>query len=210
MNEITNYNYAGRDVRTVEKDGDTWWVLKDVCDVLEIANHRDTANRLDDDEKGVVQTDTLGGKQNATIINESGLYNVILRSDKPEAKTFKRWVTHEVLPQIRRTGAYRTEEPTIEQRIKVLEIISAANAETLPYVLQMAKPFMPQENNTAKRVTPESVRLRDIMTQRKLKAQQMADICGVSRISVHRWLASANLPGEAARVKLEKYLGGAL
>jgi hypothetical protein len=80
--------------------------LKDVCDVLDIGNSRDVATRLDDDEKGVGTIDTLRGAQEVTIINEGGLFNVILLSRKPEAKKFKRWVTHEVLPSIRRTGNY--------------------------------------------------------------------------------------------------------
>jgi prophage antirepressor-like protein len=77
-----------------------------VCRALDIANARDAAKRLDDDEKGVVNTDTLGGKQSMVIINESGLYSLILTSRKPAAKRFKKWVTAEVLPSIRKTGGY--------------------------------------------------------------------------------------------------------
>jgi len=110
MNELTIFNYEGKDIRTVQREGDTWWVLKDVCDVLDLSNSRMVADRLDDDEKGVSITDTLGGKQELTIISESGLYNVILLSRKPEAKKFKRWVTHEVLPSIRRHGVYAVDE----------------------------------------------------------------------------------------------------
>lgn len=106
MNDLQIYNYRDSVLRTIERDGELWWVLKDVCDVLGIKNSRDVVNRLDPDEKGVGQIDTLSGSQNMTIINEPGLYNVIMRSDKPEAKDFKRWVTHEVLPAIRRTGTY--------------------------------------------------------------------------------------------------------
>ena len=110
MNKITIFNYEGNTVRTVMKDGNPWWVLKDVCSVLEIGNSRDVMARLDSDEKGVDIIDTPGGKQEVSIINESGLYSVILVSRKPEAKKFKRWVTHEVLPSIRRHGLYATDE----------------------------------------------------------------------------------------------------
>lgn len=114
MNELQQaFNYNGATVRTVVKNGEPWLVLKDVCEVLEIGNSRDVTSRLDEDEKGVGTIDTLGGKQEVTIINESGLYNVILLSRKPEARQFKRWVTHEVLPTIRKHGAYMTPE-TIE------------------------------------------------------------------------------------------------
>lgn len=120
MNEIKIYNYEEREIRTVEKNGGLWWVLKDVCEVLELSNPAMIAGRLDDDEKDIFKTKSDLGldipNRGVTIINESGLYNVILRSDKPEAKRFKRWVTHEVLPTIRKTGAYMSSE-TIEKII---------------------------------------------------------------------------------------------
>lgn len=103
---IVPFTFEGVEVRTLTVDGEPWWVLADVAKALAIANARDLVNRLDDDEKGVGQIDTLGGRQNLTTVNEAGLFSVILRSDKAEAKRFKRWVTHEVLPQIRRTGSY--------------------------------------------------------------------------------------------------------
>lgn len=104
------------EVRTVAKDGEPWFVAKDVCGALEIANSNDAISRLDEDEKGVVLTDTLGGKQKTAIVSEAGLYTLVLGSRKPEAKAFKRWITHEVIPTIRRHGAYAT-ETTIESII---------------------------------------------------------------------------------------------
>lgn len=106
MNEMQTFVYSGAEVRTVQKDGTPWFVLKDVCGVLGISKYRDVAERLDPDERGPVRVDTLGGVQEMTCISESGLYNVILRSDKPEAKPFRKWVTAEVLPAIRRSGGY--------------------------------------------------------------------------------------------------------
>jgi prophage antirepressor-like protein len=106
MNEMQTFVYSGAEVRTVQKDGAPWFVLKDVCGVLGISKYRDVAERLDPDERGPVRVDTLGGVQEMTCISESGLYNVILRSDKPEAKPFRKWVTAEVLPAIRRSGGY--------------------------------------------------------------------------------------------------------
>lgn len=116
MNDIQIFNYNSIEVRTIQKDGEPWFVLKDVCQVLGMHNSRMVADRLDADEKGVSQIDTLGGKQEMTIISESGLYNVILRSDKPEAKPFRKWVTSEVLPTIRRHGMYATPD-TVEQML---------------------------------------------------------------------------------------------
>lgn len=101
-------------VRHVLVDGAPWFVLADACRVLEIRNSRDAAASLDEDEKGVATTDTPGGQQELTIVNESGLYSLILRSRKPEAKRFKKWVTAEVLPTIRRTGAYTRSKSALE------------------------------------------------------------------------------------------------
>lgn len=87
MNKVTIFKYEeGKLVRTLNLNGEPWFVLRDVCEVLGLGNSRMVADRLDEDEKGVSQIDTLGGVQNATIISESGLYNVILRSDKPEPR----------------------------------------------------------------------------------------------------------------------------
>lgn len=88
------------------QNGEPWWVLADVCKVLEIAQPHHAASRLDDDEKDRAIVTTLGGSQEMTIINESGLYSLILTSRKPAAKRFKKWVTSEVLPAIRKTGGY--------------------------------------------------------------------------------------------------------
>lgn len=107
MNQLQQiFQYQQHQVRTVIKDGEPWFVAKDVCNVLEIKNSRDAISRLDDDEKDVALTDTLGGKQEMAIVNEPGLYTLILGSRKPEAKAFKRWVTHEVIPTIRKIGSY--------------------------------------------------------------------------------------------------------
>lgn len=108
MNELQVFSYQSNDVRTVMRDGEPWFCLVDVCRVLDLTSPHKVADRLDPDEKGRTQIPTLGGKQEVTIINESGLYNVILRSDKPEAKPFRKWVTSEVLPTIRKTGQYST------------------------------------------------------------------------------------------------------
>lgn len=88
------------------ENGEPMFVAKDVCAALEIKNSRDALARLDDDEKGVVLTDTPGGEQQMQAVNEAGLYVLVLSSRKPEARAFKRWVTHEVLPALRRDGGY--------------------------------------------------------------------------------------------------------
>ena len=110
MNDLQIFKYQDSEVRTVEMNGEPWFVLKDVCGVLGLGTVSKVADRLDADEKGMNQIHTPGGMQDVTVINESGLYNVILHSDKPEAKPFRKWVTAEVLPTIRKHGAYMTPE----------------------------------------------------------------------------------------------------
>lgn len=133
-NDIQIFNYNNHEVRTVQKDGEPWFVLKDVCAILDISNHKMTTQRLDVDE--VSQTyliDSIGRKQEMTVINESGLYNVILRSDKPEAKPFRKWVTSEVLPSIRKHGAYMTQEKLQEVLCNpdaLFQIVSALKEES--------------------------------------------------------------------------------
>ena len=114
MNEIVKV-YKNSPVRIVEKDGEPWFVAKDVCDILALGNPRSSIALLDEDERGVHSMDTPSGKQEMGIISEAGLYSLILRSRKPEAKAFKRWVTHEVLPSIRKTGAYLSPGMSNEQ-----------------------------------------------------------------------------------------------
>ncbi|UXT43215.1 hypothetical protein FY137_18255 [Agrobacterium tumefaciens] len=103
--------------RVIDRSGEPWFILGEVCKKLDISNSRDAASRLDDDEKDAVGiTDAIGRQQTQTIINESGLYSLILRSTKPEAKRFKKWITSEVLPTIRKTGAYHGKLPAFIRR----------------------------------------------------------------------------------------------
>ena len=113
MNEIVKV-FNDRPVRIIDQDGELWFVAKDVCKVLEIKLQANSTRYLDDDERGVCLINTPSGEQEMTIINEPGLYSLILRSRKAEAKAFKRWITHDVLPSIRKTGAYLS--PAITDR----------------------------------------------------------------------------------------------
>lgn len=107
MSNIVPFDFEGQAVRVIERDGEPWFVLADVCRVLEIGNPSDAAKRLDDDERDALDIiDPMGRPQNATVINESGLYSLILTSRKQAAKRFKKWVTADVLPTIRKTGGY--------------------------------------------------------------------------------------------------------
>ncbi|MCM3703778.1 phage antirepressor KilAC domain-containing protein [Paenibacillus macerans] len=117
MNHLQVFNFGGNEIRTIEKDGQPWFVLKDVCNVLDIDQVAGIKRRLTDD---VISNhpilDSIGRHQETTIINEDGLYDVILESRKPEARSFRKWITGEVIPTIRKHGAYMTPE-TIEKTI---------------------------------------------------------------------------------------------
>ena len=159
-------------IRTLNLDGEPWFVAADVCKALLIVNSRDALTRIDDDEKGVVSTDTLGGRQEVTIVNEPGLYALILSSRKPEAKAFKRWITHEVIPAIRKHGAYISPNaeavqvtPTIEQYIASARIIAICRADRLRMViglLDKAGISMPMDTSTNSKV--ERVNTAELQT----------------------------------------------
>lgn len=105
--QLMPFDYEGREIRVVKDDqGDPWFVAADVCAVLQLPETHKAVSRLDDDEKDRNSIPTPGGSQSMTVVSEAGLYNLVLGSRKAEAKRFKRWVTHEVLPAIRKTGSY--------------------------------------------------------------------------------------------------------
>lgn len=127
MNAIVTFDFEDHAVRTVTVDGEPWFVGKDVCRCLEIANHSDALARLGNDErKGVAITDPLGrNRQTAVGVNEPGIYRLVFESRKAAAERFKRWLAHEVLPQIRRTGRYAPQETPISPRMEEIELINA-------------------------------------------------------------------------------------
>lgn len=110
MNELKNFTFEDQQIRALTIEGEPWFVGKDVAEVLGYSNSRKAiADHVDSEDKGVTKCYTLGGTQQTTIINESGLYSLILSSKLPKAKEFKHWVTSEVLPTIRKHGAYMTD-----------------------------------------------------------------------------------------------------
>lgn len=118
-------------VRVVTREGEPWFVAADVCKALGLPDTHKAIGRLDEDEKGRNLIPTLGGKQEMTIVDESGLYALVLGSRKPEAKAFKRWVTHDVIPSIRRHGVYAVDEVlnNPDMLIGALQALKAERAE---------------------------------------------------------------------------------
>lgn len=111
---IIPFDYEGSQIRVVMQNGNPWWVATDVCTILDHSNVSQAVSRLDDDEKLVSSLVISGQNRNVICINEPGLYSLILTSRKQEAKAFKRWITHEVLPTIRKTGSYSVHEQPVQ------------------------------------------------------------------------------------------------
>lgn len=113
MNDLQLFQYQSKPVRTINRDGQIWFVAKDVCNVLELNNVSMAISDLDKEDKDYTRIDTLGGTQSMSIISESGVYSLVFKSRKPEALKCQRWVTKEVLPSIRKHGMYMT-PPTMK------------------------------------------------------------------------------------------------
>lgn len=145
MNSLINFQYRENLIRTITKDGETWFIAKDICDVLELGNSRQALSRLDDDEKNsVILNDGTPGNPEKSIVNEFGLYNLILGSRKPEAKAFKRWVTHEVLPAIRKDGVYCEKKPGMSIEYKKQIFMIEALMDERKHYLEMNREIIKQ------------------------------------------------------------------
>ena len=157
------------EIRTLNLNGEPWFVAVDVCIALDLSNPTIAVSRLDEDERAKFN---LGRQGDATIVNEPGLYTLILGSRKPEAKAFKRWITHEVIPAIRKHGAYISPNaeavqvtPTIEQYIASARIIATCRADRLRMViglLDKAGISMPMDISTNSKV--ERVNTAELQT----------------------------------------------
>lgn len=141
MNEIQIFkNEDFGEIRTLERDSETWFVGKDIAEALGYSNCRDAISKhVFEEDKGVAQIDTLGGRQSMTIINESGLYAMVFGSELQTAKKFKHWVTSEVLPSIRKTGSYRQAPKTYAEALRALAD-EAEKAEALKKQNQLMQP----------------------------------------------------------------------
>jgi anti-repressor protein len=135
-------SFENKPVRVVTRDDEPWFVATDVCRVLDLENSRQVVRVLDEDEKGVHNLDTLGGVQPLTIVSEPGLYKLLGRSRKPEAKRFDRWVRHEVLPSIRKTGSYSaplTPNQIMAQAVLIAERTMKEQAEQIAVLAPKAE-----------------------------------------------------------------------
>lgn len=137
MADITPFNFGTHTVRVVTHNNQPWFVATDVATTLGYRNAPDASRHLDDDEKGTQIVRTPGGDQKVTIISESGLYALVLRSRKPEARKFAKWVTSEVLPSIRQTGSYHA-QPQATRTERAHQLATKATAQVFDTVFQAA------------------------------------------------------------------------
>lgn len=162
MSNITPFSYEGREVRTLDINGEPWFVTGDVCDYFGVTNRNRVMQHVDPEDKGGTQIDTPGGRQTVSIVNESGLYTLLfhlqptkargLTDSEVEAKTalvrsFRRWVTHEVLPAIRRTGTYATRP---QPQLSGKELLAAAVLEAAETIKQHEATIAQQAEDLAK------------------------------------------------------------
>ncbi|SFK98617.1 BRO family, N-terminal domain [Pseudovibrio ascidiaceicola] len=131
MNDLINMDFEDNLVRIVKLEGEPWFVGKDVCGCLDIKKARNSIDLLDDDERGTYTVGTPSGAQKVTIVSEPGLYRLIFRSRKPEAERFKRWLAHDVLPSIRKTGAYTPNRERLVDRADLGSLTEVANKSRL-------------------------------------------------------------------------------
>lgn len=193
--QIFNNDRFGQ-VRIVPVDGELMFVAKDVCDCLEITKYRDAISRLDSDERGSVKLDTPGGKQDIAAINEYGLYNLVLSSRKPEAKEFKRWITHDVIPAIRKTGSYSMVIPqTLPEALRAyadeVESHNATKAIVAQQEQQIAE-FKPVKDYVDKILSSKScLAITQIAADYGLSAQELNKIlheAGLQRKVGDQWI----------------------
>lgn len=187
------------DIRVVMRDGEPWFVGKDVASALNYTNPRKAlADHVDEEDKGVTKCDTLGGAQNLTIINESGLYSLILSSKLPSAKTFKRWVTSEVLPTIRKQGMYLT-SATAEEAISDPESFIAKALIVANQVLERQKERIKHLETTNNALTSTIsttnvttlTRKRTCATRNDMTVREVSKLLGAKQTEVYRVLRKA-------------------
>lgn len=208
-NEMTVFqNPDFGQVRTINRNGEPWFVAADVCRALEIQNHKDAIKRLDSDERMRVDlTDPHGRMQTTNIINEPGLYSLVLGSRKPEAKAFKRWITHEVIPAIRKTGSYSVDEDTITINPKALALIVGTTVAECIKQLHLgqrntasspepSKPLMPPEMrySTPERRMIYSKNLQKFLVNNGMNQRDLCRMGNFRPASVSMWCNGYCLP----------------
>lgn len=186
-NEIQRFDFKGESLRALtNKAGEPWFVLKDCMSILDLGNPTETVKMFDDDEFSTTEViDSIGRRQQAYIISEPGLYRLVMRSRKPEAKEFQRWVTHEVLPSIRKHGAYMTQQ-TLDKAL------------TSPDFLIQLATKLKEEQEKVKKLEPKAQALDDFTNvEDKLLVRDAAKVLSnagtpIKKKQLREWMADHN------------------
>lgn len=221
MNQLQVFrNNEFGQIRTLTIDNEPWFVGKDVADALGYSNTRDALSKhVDDEDKGVANCDTLGGTQEMVIINESGLYSLIMSSKLPSAKKFKRWVTSEVLPSIRKTGSYSVNvvkrELTTDDCLKAATLIATCKNERIPYVmfyLELGGFDTPTIQKQVQGITQKQIpdtfseKLQKLITENGLTQKKLAEITGLSKSGISQYVNGIHKPRKDKLIVLSESL----
>lgn len=190
MNEIQIFEHeAFGQIRVIDRDGEPWFVAVDVCSALELEDTGRATSRLDEDELTRIKIVSGGQNREMLAVNEPGLYSLVLGSRKPEAKAFKRWVTHEVLPSIRQNGYYALMPVETSQRtltpddyLRAATIVARCRNDRLPYVLGFLEKGgwdVPDVQNTPLKRTPIAVVVNETLAKTGLSLRQLAKLTGL-------------------------------
>ena len=219
MSDMMNFQFETRPIRIVMgDDGQPQWIAADACAALDLGNVSMAINRLADDERGLSTVDTLnGGRQQMLTVTEAGLYRLIFTSRKPEAERFKRWVTHEVIPSIRKTGSYaapgapaqrmRIATSELEQKAAVCMMVGewlAGVAGVRPATAQAAT-IAAIHSNTGLDVAPYRLALPAVPDEGRLNPTQIGEELGLSAVAVNKLLAARGLQARVGEGKKAKW-----
>lgn len=220
MNDLQVFNSPEfGDIRAFEQNGEPWFVAADVCRALEIINTTVALDRLDEDERSKFN---LGRQGDTWCVNEPGLYSLVLGSRKPEAKAFKRWITHEVIPTIRQSGAYSLAiaTPAVDQRVlttddylKAALIVSNCRNERLPYVLGFLEQggfYIAQVESTNPTTYEVACAINNAINEHDFTIAQLCKITGLGRVQLNRYRRGTSQPRKDRAAYLVRVISDAV
>lgn len=223
MNELQIFEHQDfGQIRVLEQDGEPWFVAADVCRALEHTNVTMALDRLDEDEKSKFGLGLPGG--DTWCVNEPGLYSLVLGSRKPEAKTFKRWITHEVLPSIRQTGTYSlvAVPPIVDQRrlttddyLKAAAIVANCRNERLPYVLGFLEQggfSVPRLQDQVEELPEQTVTaaINAAIKEHGFTVAQLCNLTGIDKVQMGRYRRGISRPKKERALFLVKVITDAI
>ena len=209
MNLIQNFLYQGVQVRAVTKDGEPWFIASDVCKVLEISNPSDAVRRLDEDERTLVPIEGASNGLPVNAINEPGLYTLILGSRKQEAKEFKRWITHEVIPSIRKTGSYNTPfqiPQTYSEALRLAADLSEENLKITAEKERLSLQAAEQEKQLKEQETPVAIYNLAMKAHNSMSMQEVAKSLGTGRTRLYEVLREEKIIMRGSTLPYQRFI----